>query len=319
MSSPIFLLIVIICLALVLLTSGEITKRFLFARSFQPSEWAKVFMTVYLAKVLSDGFGGSIKEFLLRVIVPIAIVCCLIIPAHISTTMIIGGTSMILVFMGAPKWKYRLVSLLFVALALFAYATFHDNLQRGETASNRYYSWIETVFGSANKANTVAGKDEKTPKRAEYEQSRTVKYAIISGGLFGKTPGKSVYRKTLTEAHNDYIFAIIIEEYGLIVGGMGIIILYLILFYRILLVIKKCNMAFTSLLLSGLFILIITQTFIHIGVSAGALPVTGQNLPMISTGGSSLIITCLAFGMILSVSRTAENRELKESKKKQNK
>jgi cell division protein FtsW len=315
MFSPAFLLFVILCLALAPLTSGEISKRWLFSRSLQPSEWAKVVMIVYLAKVLSDGFGGSIKEFLLRVIVPIAIVCCLIILAHVSTTMIIGLTSMIMVFMGAPKWKYRLVSVLFVVVTLFAYSTLHDYLKRGTTASNRYNSWVENVFGSTNKAGTAVNKNGKTSKIIEYEQSKTVKYAIISGGLLGKSPGKSVYRKTLTEAHNDYIFAIIIEEYGLIFGGIGIIGLYLILFYRILLVIKKCNMAFTSLLLSGLFILIITQTFIHIGVSVGGLPITGQNLPMISTGGSSLFITCLAFGMILSVSRADKERELNDNKK----
>ncbi|MDR1339408.1 MAG: FtsW/RodA/SpoVE family cell cycle protein [Prevotellaceae bacterium] len=300
--APIALLAIILCLILVILISGEFSRRWLFSRSFQPSDFAKVFMVVYLAKVMSEGFDESLGKFLKRVIVPIAIVCGLIISAHTSTTLIIGGTSMILIVMGAGKKKYVGASMLLAFAALSLYLLLvkmpaaQEYLTRGDTAASRLSAFFRSGAGAE-----------------DYEQAQKAKYAIINGGLFGQMPGKSFYRKTLTEAHNDFIFVIIIEEYGLLLGGTGIIILYLILFYRVLLVIRKCRMAFTSLLLSGLLVLILMQTFIHIGVSVGGLPVTGQNLPMISTGGSSILVTCIAFGMILSVSRTGEEQERNEA------
>jgi cell division protein FtsW len=318
--SPVALLFIVFCLILVLVTSSEETKRWLFSRSFQPSDFAKLIMVVYISKALSDGFRGGVKEFLLRTIAPIALVCLLIINAHTSTTLIIGCTSMILVFMGASKWKYIIVSILFVCLAGLMYAGFHKSLGRGQTASNRVaQSWIgktvSGVFSSKSEAGEANSADAKKTgaNNREYREAKILNYAVVSGGLFGKMPGRSVYRKTLAAAHSDYIYAIIIEEYGLILGGMGIIILYLMLFHRVLLVIKKCTRTFSALLLSGLLILIIMQTFIHIGVSVGGLPITGQNLPMISTGGSSIVVTCMAFGMILSASRKIEENKGRES------
>jgi cell division protein FtsW len=312
--SPLALLFIVFCLILVLLTSNADTKRWLFSRSFQPSDFAKIIMVVYIAKVLSDGFKDGVKEFILRAIAPIALVCALIINAHTSTTLIIGCTSMILVFMGMPKWKYMIVSALFVILAVFLYANYHEYLKRGQTAENRFNrSRIVKTVAKVFSSNSETDANEKKPGLTkEYREGKILDYAVISGGLFGKLPGRSVYRKTLSAAHSDYIYAIIIEEYGLILGGTGIIILYLFLFHRILLIIKKCTKPFPALLLSGLFILIIIQTFTHIGVSIGGLPITGQNLPMISTGGSSIVVTCMALGMILSASRKAE--EIKEEK-----
>jgi cell division protein FtsW len=307
---PIGLLFVVTCLTLVLLMPGDegVARRWLFTRSFQPSDVAKVVMVVYLAKVLSDGFGGSINQFLLRVIIPIILVCGLIIKGHTSTVAIIGGTSMLMVFMGASNRKYHVASVLFVVAIIIFYLLFYKDIGRGETVSNRVKSWITTTFCPENKSGPTAKGKEK-PKAAGYKQVETARYAIVSGGFVRFAPGKSIYRKTLSEAHNDYIFAMIVEEYGL-AGGIIVIIIYLTLFYRILLVINKCTKSFTALSLSGLLIVIISQTFIHIGVSVGGLPVTGQNLPMISTGGTSILITCAAFGMILAVSRIAEE-ELK--------
>ncbi|MDR2027578.1 MAG: FtsW/RodA/SpoVE family cell cycle protein [Prevotellaceae bacterium] len=302
---PIALLFVIICLTLVFFVQGEagVAKRWLFSRSFQPSDVAKVVMVVYMAKVLSDGFGGSTKQFIYRAIIPLIIVCGLIITAHTSNVMIIGGTSVLMIFMGASNRRYQIVSALLVFVVITVYLFFYKDIGRGETGANRIKTWIVTTFSPGKKTETAAGK--KTKEITGYEQARTAKYAIVSGGFFRIAPGRSVYRKTLSEAHNDYIFAMIVEEYGLL-GGISVIAVYLMLFYRVLQLIKKCRKMFTSLLLSGLLISILVQTFIHIGVSVGGIPVTGQNLPMISTGGTSIIITCIAFGMILAVSRAIE-------------
>jgi cell division protein FtsW len=283
----------------------------MFSRSFQPSDVTKVAMVVYLAMVLSNGLGGNVKHFFWWVIFPIFLVCGLVIRAHTSNAMIIGGTSMLMVFMGASNRKYQILSILFVCVIMSFYLFFYKDIGRGETVSNRVKAWVVTTFHPETKTGTVAEEKEKEKeksKSAGYRQAEIAKYALVSGGIFRIAPGKSVYRKTLSEAHNDYIFAMIVEEYGL-TGGIFVIAVYLALFYRIIRVIKKCTVPFTALLLSGLLIVIISQTFIHIGVSVGGLPITGQNLPMISTGGTSIIITSVAFGMILAASRIAEEQE----------
>jgi cell division protein FtsW len=306
---PVALLAVVICLILVFFVQGEdgVAKRWLFSRSFQPSDVAKVVMVIYLAKVLSDGFGGSVIQFLLRVILPIIIVCGLIIKGHTSTVMIIGGTSILMIFMGAANKKYQLVSAVFVLIVIIGYLFFYKDIGRGETGANRIKVWTTNVFSCERKTGAATGEKKKEPFPG-YKQAETAKFAIISGGLFRIAPGRSIYRKTLSEAHNDYIFAMIVEEYGLS-GGIAVITVFLMIFYRILQLMKKCRKMFTSLSLSGLLISIFAQTFIHVGVSVGGLPVTGQNLPMISTGGTSIIITSIAFGIILAVSRATEEAE----------
>jgi cell division protein FtsW len=288
-------LYLVISLLIFLYFSGE--SRWIFGRSIQPSDIAKVLMMVYLAKVISDGFGGSVKQFLCRALFPVFLVCGLVIKAHTSNAMIIGGASMLMVFMGVSNRSYRSVSVFLICIIMGAYLMYYKDIGRGETVANRIKTWtIETFY------------PEKETTRPGYKQARTVKYAIVAGGIFRVAPGKSVYRKTLSEAHNDFIFAMIVEEYGLF-GGTLVVMVYLLLFYRIMQVIKKCRKPFPALLVSGLLTVIISQTFIHIGVSVGALPITGQNLPMISTGGTSIIVTSAAFGMILAANRTSEKDE----------
>ncbi|MDR1583746.1 MAG: FtsW/RodA/SpoVE family cell cycle protein [Prevotellaceae bacterium] len=310
--SPLVLLGIVIFLAIVFFTPE---KRWIFGRSFQPSDIAKVVIVVYLARVLSVGFGGSVKKFFWLALFPILLVCGLVIRGHTSNAAIIGGVSILMVFMGASNRKYHILSALFVLIIMSSYLLFYKDIGRGETVSNRITTWITSTFSPQKSASPEDG--TTTPRKSNYSQAETAKYAIVSGGFFRIAPGKSFYRKTLSEAHNDFIFAMIVEEYG-IMGGILLIVVYLMLFYRILIVLKKCNKTFTSLLLSGLLIVIISQTFIHIGVSVGGLPVTGQNLPLISTGGTSILITCVAFGMILAASRIAEEKE-QENLQNQNK
>jgi cell division protein FtsW len=307
--SPLFLLGIIILLVVVASLPGEGAKRWVFSRSIQPSDIAKVIMVIYLAKVLCDEFH-SVTEFLLRVILPIFVVCIFIVTSHNSNAAIIGATSALLVFMGTSNKKYLTIMILFIFVAVAGYLTFHQYFGRGETGAKRVESWIESTFNP--------NKDTNKGNNKNYVQAEIAKFALISGGLTGKKPGNSIYRKALSEAHNDFIYAIIVEEYGLI-GGVFLIILYLILFYRVLLILRRCDNVFNALILAGLLFVIISQTFIHIGVSSGGLPVTGQNLPLISTGGTSILITSFAFGMILSISRASMLPHKNENKQITNK
>jgi cell division protein FtsW len=287
--APIGLAFVALLLFIVFLITGDGANRWVLNRSVQPSDIAKIIMVIYLAKVLSDGFKTT-KEFCWRVIFPIFCVCGMIVRTHTSNAAIIGVTSILLVVMGTSKKKYLTITVLSVALTMGVF------LGRGDTVQSRVKTWIANTFGS----------EEKVWESSN--QADIAQFAIVSGGFFGKMPGNSIYRQKLSQAHNDFIYAIIVEEYGLLFGGIPIILLYLILFYRVILIIKKCSMAFSSLLISGLLFIIISQAFLHISVASGALPVTGQNLPMISTGGTFIIITCAAFGMILSVSRATKKK-----------
>jgi cell division protein FtsW len=306
--TPIILLLMIICLIILFISQGEshVVKRWMFNRSFQPSDVTKIAMVVYLATVLCNNFGGDPKKFLLCVIFPVVFVCALIIKAHTSNAIMIGGTSMLMIIIGTSNRKFRNMSIFVAFLAVCLYLFVPTDIGRKDTVFNRVKTWVGTSFCPETTSKTAIIAEKKITH--SYEQAEIAKYAIVSGGIFNIAPGKSVYRKTLSEAHNDYIFAIIVEEYGL-TGGIIVIIVYLMLFYRIIRVIKKCSKSFTALMLLGLLVMIISQTFIHIGVSVGGLPVIGQNLPMISTGGTSIIITCAAFGMILAVSRIAEEKE----------
>jgi cell division protein FtsW len=279
----------------------------MFSRSFQPSDVAKVALVVYLAMMLCKSFNGSIKQFFWWTIFPVLLVCGLVIKAHTSNAIIIGGTSMLMVFMGASKRKFQVISILCVVSVMTLYLCFYEDIGRSETVLNRIKAWIAPFdSNTTSKTDTVA--DEQTTPESGYRQAKIARYAIVSGGLFHLAPGKSVYRKILSEAHNDYIFAIIVEEYGL-TGGIIVIMVYLALFYRVIRILKQCRQTFTALMLSGLLFMIVLQTCIHIGVAVGGLPIVGQNLPMISTGGTSILTTSIAFGMILAVSRIAEEEK----------
>jgi cell division protein FtsW len=307
--APLALFGIVVCLTIVFFSANG---RWMFKRSLQPSDIAKIVMVAYLAKVLSDGFGGSIKKFFWRVIFPIFLVCGLIIKGHTSNAAIIGFVSMFMVFMGTSNKNYRITSIIFMVVIMGAYLMFYKDIGRGETVSKRIGTWVVSTFVPSKNAQGKTGSDTITRIKRNYPQATTAKYAIVSGGFIKFAPGKSFYRKTLSEAHNDYIFAMIIEEYG-VAGGILVMAVYLSLFNRILQVIKKCSLSFTSLLLSGLLIVTALQAFIHMGVSVGSLPVTGQNLPMISTGGTSIIITCVMFGIILAISRIAEQNDSEKS------
>lgn len=269
--------------------------------TFQSSDIAKLVLIMYLARVLSKN-QDQIKRFksgFLPVIVPVIVVCVLILPANFSTAAILFFTCLVLMFIGRINLKYifTLVGLGIVAIVLiFALAKVFPNLfPRGET-------WVKRVDNFIHK--------EKATTDATYQPDQA-KIAIVSGGIFGKSPGKSTQRNFLPHPYSDFIFAIIVEEYG-IVGGIIIMLLYLTLFFRVVKIAIKTEGNFGAFLAIGIGFSLVFQAMINMAVAVNLFPVTGQTLPLVSMGGTSIWFTSIAIGIILSVSRRSD-MEIKEN------
>ena len=263
--------------------------------TFQSSDVAKLFLIMYLAMVLSKK-QEAIKQFrsgFLPVIVPVIIICALILPSNFSTAAILFVTCLVLMFIGRISLKYilSLIGLGIASLALiFLLAkAFPDIFPRSET-------WISRVDTFINREE--AGAD------ANY-QIEQAKIAIVSGGILGKAPGKSTQRNFLPHPYSDFIFAIIIEEYGLIGGGV-VLLLYWILFFRVIRITTKCQGNFGAFLAIGIGFSLVFQAMINMAVAVNLFPVTGQTLPLVSMGGTSIWFTSISIGIILSVSRRIE-------------
>jgi len=265
-----------------------------FSLTFQTSDIAKLAIVMYTARILAknqDRIKGF-REAFRPIILPLAAVCLLVLPANFSTAMLIFITAFILMFIGRINIKYLLglagvLALLvggFIALALS-----NDWNGRAGTWKNR----IE---------NYVSGGEEEN-----YQVSQA-KIAIVSGGIINLRPGKSIQRNFLPHPYSDFIYAIIIEEYGL-AGGVAVLFLYLWLLYRTAALVRKSSRTFPAFLAVGLALMITFQAMINMAVAVNLVPVTGQSLPMVSMGGSSLLFTCVALGIIQSVSRGVKLQE----------
>lgn|SRR5690606_4962417 len=266
--------------------------------SFQTSTLASVILLVYVARYLSKIKDSKVtfKETILPLWIPVFLVLILILPANFSTTAILFSMVMVLSFLGGYPIKYLLVIIAtgVASLALFVLIT----KAFPEAMSNRVDTWMNRIENFTN------GKDTE----ADY-QIEKAKIAIASGGVQGVGPGKSIQKNFLPQSSSDFIFAIIIEEYGLI-GGFVLIIAYLWLLFRIVIVAQKSDTIFGKLLVLAVGLPIVFQALINMAVAVELFPVTGQTLPLISSGGTSIWMTCLSIGIILSVS--AKREELKE-------
>ncbi|WP_439152896.1 FtsW/RodA/SpoVE family cell cycle protein [Winogradskyella sp.] len=266
--------------------------------SFQTSTLAAVVLMVYVARYLSKirDKDISFKDTVLPLWTPVFLILLLILPANFSTTAIIFTMIMMLAFIGGYPIRYLLiiVGTGLVALTLFVLVAkaFPDAMP------NRIDTWMSRIENFSNGADT----------EADY-QIEKAKIAIASGGIQGVGPGKSVQKNFLPQSSSDFIFAIIIEEYGLI-GGLFLLILYSWLLFRIVIVSQKSDTIFGKLLVLGVGLPIVFQALINMAVAVELFPVTGQTLPLISSGGTSIWMTCLAIGIILSVS--ARRQELKD-------
>ena len=258
--------------------------------TFQPSTLAALVLMVYVARYLSKIKDETIsfRESVLPLWLPVFIVLALILPANFSTAALIFLMVILLTYVGGYPLKYLsiIIGSGVVVLALFVLTAkaFPDLMpNRVDTWSSRISSFIDS---------------EVTQEDYQIEKA---KIAIATGGLQGLGPGKSIQKNFLPQSSSDFIFAIIIEEYGLI-GGIFLLILYLWLLFRIVIVAQKSDSVFGKLLAIGVGIPVIFQALVNMGVAVQLFPVTGQTLPLISSGGTSIWVTCLALGVVLSVS-----------------
>ncbi len=272
-------------------------------QNFQTSDLAKIVLITYVARMLTvkKDILGDLKEGFLPIIGPILLICGLILPANFSTAAMLFMVCMLLLFIGGMPFKY-LIGTVGTGVAAFVFlivlsSSFPGLLPRAETWKARIVNF------------------ESGDSDANYQKEHAM-MAIQSGGLLPGGPGSGDSRNYLPHPYSDMIYAFIIEEYGTILGGAGILLLYIIFIYRCVKVARHTQKDFPALLVVGLSFLIGIQALINMGVAVSIFPVTGQPLPLVSMGGTSMWFTCIAMGMIISVSRTVTEGEPKPVTKK---
>ncbi|GLU55028.1 FtsW/RodA/SpoVE family cell cycle protein [Dyadobacter frigoris] len=258
---------------------------------FQPSEWAKVALIAHLSLILARHIKGgwNTRELFMEPLALVGAVCGLIFTSNVSTAFMLAGICFLLMFVGKVPIHY----LLFTAMGLVFFAgvaILLNSTQRSNTAQNRITSFLD--------------------KDVVVYQSQQSYMAMARGGLYGEGVAKSRQRRFLPEPQKDFIFAVVVEEYGTL-GGTALMVLYLILLFRGLKAIEATKRPFGGLLSAGLTFVVVSQAFSAMAVTVGLVPVTGQTLPFFSQGGTSLLFTGVAMGMILSVSRGEKMDEQK--------
>ncbi|TDS10936.1 cell division protein FtsW [Maribacter caenipelagi] len=264
---------------------------------FQPSNLAAVVLMIYVARYFSKvrDIKITFKESILPLWLPVFLVVALILPANFSTAAIVFSMVMVLCFLGGYPMKYLLgivgTGVLFLSIFILTAKAFPDLFP------NRVDTWMSRIDSFSNPDDT----------EGTYQIERA-KIAIATGGVMGKGAGKSVQKNFLPQSSSDFIYAIIVEEYGLI-GGFILMLFYLFLLFRIVVVANGCASVFSKLLVLGVGLPIVFQALINMAVAVELFPVTGQNLPLISSGGTSSWMTCLAIGIILSASNKSIAQE----------
>ncbi len=269
-----------------------------FNLTFQTSDLAKLTLIIYLARLLTKK-QHTIKDFrsaFVPLMIPVLLVVFLILPANLSTAAMLFIISLVLMLIGGINWKYILGLVVMGAFVLgvfiFILSQLPDNQQ------GRLITWKHRIENHIN----------KTGDNYQVDQAMI---AIASGGFFGKMPGNSTQRNFLPHPYSDFIFAIIVEEYGLLGGGF-VVLLYLILLFRAVVIVTKIPKTFGAFLSIGVAFSLVFQAMINMTVAVGIVPVTGQPLPLVSMGGTSIWFTSLSLGILLSVSK-----EIMENKKKE--
>lgn len=283
--------------------------------TFQTSDMAKLALFMYLSRQLSRK-QKVIKEFkkgFLPIIIPVAIVCLLIAPSNLSTALLISGTSILIMFIGRISTKHILmtVGLMMIPVVILftvAVTTYDKKEQRAKDipaifSVGRMPTWIGRI-----QTFMYSSKDVANEKLYQINQA---KIAIAKGSWVGLGPGRSLQRNFLPHSYSDFIYAIILEEYGLI-GGAFMVFIYLLFLYRCIRVYRKCPYAFGAFLALSLSFMLVIQAIANMGVTVNIFPNTGVTLPLVSMGGSSFLFTCLSIGIILSVARNVEQLEGKE-------
>jgi cell division protein FtsW len=262
--------------------------------SFQTSDFAKVALIIFVARFLSRN-QTEIQDFkkgFLPVLAVIGVVCGLILPENFSTAFILFTTCLVLLYIGRVKVKY-LLGLVGSGVLLVVIVLLIGKLTGASTRAETWQNRIEHFMSDDDSGE-------------EKFQSTKAKIAVANGGMFGKFAGHSTQKRSLPQAYSDFIFAIIIEEYGFVFGALPLVLIYLILLYRAGVIVKKCDRTFPAFLVIGLTVGLIIQAMVNMGVSTGLVPVTGQPLPWVSRGGTSILFTAMSLGIILGISRNLE-------------
>jgi cell division protein FtsW len=263
--------------------------------TFQTSDFAKLALITYVARMLSikQDVIKDFKQAFLPIVIPVAVICVLILPANFSTAALLFLTCLVLMFVGRMNAKHLLMlvgsGIVFAAILIILIFNFPDLIKRGDTWKAR----IENFSKGDSESNF---------------QAEQAKIAIASGYIFGKGPGNSLQRNFLPQASSDFIYAIVIEEWGL-VTAIVIVFLYVVLLFRGVRIANKSERTFGSLLAIGLSFSLVFQAMINMAVAVNLFPVTGQPLPLVSMGGTSIWFTSIAIGIILSVSRETDAEE----------
>lgn len=263
--------------------------------TFQTSDFAKIALIIYVARTLTIK-QNELKDFkviIRSLLLPISVICVLILPANFSTAALIFVTCLLIMFVGRVPMK-------FITIIIGACIV----------AASLFFSWVwfapESIPGGrgptwrARIENFLNGDSESN------YQSEQAKIAVAQGGPFGLGPGKSTQKNFLPQSASDFIFAIIIEEYGSVLGVI-LLFLYMILFFRSIRILRNTDKTFGGLLAVGLSFSLVFQALINMAVAVNLFPVTGQPLPMVSMGGTSIWITCITIGIILSISKEAQD------------
>ncbi len=262
-------------------------------QSFQTSDLAKVVLVVYLARVIAKqkDLEWTLRDVVVKLMVPVGAICGLILPANFSTAALLFLISVLIMFIGQVPVRH-----LFVVLgsAVFAFVLLLLIAKSQPGLLPRLDTWVARLesFGTAD-------------SDANY-QVEHAKIAIASGGLLPNGPGSGASRNWLPHPYSDMIYAFIIEEYGSIIGGLGLLLLYLILLFRSVRIAGRVEKPFGALAAVGLSLMLVLQAMINMAVAVNLVPVTGQPLPLVSMGGTSIWFTSLAVGIVLSVSRSLE-------------
>jgi cell division protein FtsW len=295
--SILFVALSLVLLVLTLIfgeTDDEATRRLkILGISFQTSDLAKFAMIMFIARILSKNQHdmGNYKKVIVPILAILLPMCGLILPSNLSTAALLFLASIILMFIGNVRYKHLFVlfSTIIGTLLLISVVSrpFTDKF-RIETWINRVVDFYENMDGNI--------------------QVRQAKTAVVSAGVFGKGPGNGTQRSFLPEAQSDYVYAMIVEEYG-IFGSAFVFFIYIVLLYRAGVILRRCPHHFGGLLAAGLSISLVLQAMVNIAVSLSMMPVTGQTLPLISMGGTSIIFTSASLGIILSVSNSPRKIE----------
>ena len=282
--------------------------------TIQTSDLAKLSLFMYISKLLSKK-QDMIKDFkkgFIPVVIPVLIICALIMPANLSNALLTGATALLLMFIGRISLKHIFltigIALIPVVIIVLVSVLTYDG-KKAENAGKavmaekvksfgRFGTWVKRV------QDFMYAKDNETPY-----QVQQAKIAIANGNiLMGLGPGNSRQRNFLPQAYNDFIYSIIIEEYGLL-GGAFMIFIYLVFLFRCIRIFRRCPYAFGAFLALGLSFTLVIQAIANMAVNVNLVPVTGVTLPLVSMGGSSFLFTCGAIGIILSVARNVEQQE----------